>query len=180
MRNTNSRDFPVSDNFPMLETVGYCAGENPLMRMGESFLSEADSSSMIVFIFGLNIWYYYCPMTKDKVRIYIKPTCTTCRKALRVLREKGADFEAINYYEKPFSKKGLTELIKKLNFAPKDLLRKNEKIYKELRLSHKDLSHSEIIDLMIKHPDLIQRPIVDGKGKVMLARPAEEIKRILE
>ena len=118
-------------------------------------------------------------MTKDKVRIYIKPTCTTCRKALRILNEEGSDFEAINYYEKPFSKKGLTELIKKLNIPPKDLLRRNEKIYKELGLSHKDLSDSEIIDLMIKHPDLIQRPIVDGKGNVMLARPAEEIKKVL-
>ena len=118
-------------------------------------------------------------MTKDRVRIYIKPTCTTCRKALTILNEEGTDFEAINYYEKPFSKKGLTELIKKLNIPPKDLLRRNEKIYKELGLSRKDLSDSEIIDLMIKHPDLIQRPIVDGKGNVMLARPAEEIKKVL-
>jgi arsenate reductase len=58
-------------------------------------------------------------------------------------------------------------------------LRKKEKAYKELGLSNRDLSDSEIIDLMIKHPDLIQRPIVDGKGKVILARPAEEIKKIL-
>jgi arsenate reductase len=149
------------------------------MKMGESFPSQADSSTQIGFIFCLNIWYYYCPMTKDKLRIYIKPTCTTCRKALGILREKGSDFEAINYYEKPFSKMGLTELIKKLNITPKDLLRKNEKIYKELGLSHKDLSDSAIIDLMIKHPDLIQRPIVDGKGKVILARPAEEVKKVL-
>jgi arsenate reductase len=118
-------------------------------------------------------------MTKDKVRIYIKPTCTTCRKALGILREKGSDFEAINYYEDPFSKKGLTELIKKLSITPRDLLRKNEKIYKELGLAHKYLSDSQLIDLMIQHPDLIQRPIVDAKGKVILARPAEEIKKIL-
>jgi arsenate reductase len=150
------------------------------MMMDEVFLSREDSSIKIDFIFCLNVWYYYCPMKKDKLRIYIKPTCTTCRKALRILNEKGADFEAINYYEEPFSKKGLTQLIKKLNIAPKDLLRKNEKIYKELGLSQKSLSDSQWIDLMIKHPDLIQRPIVDGKGKVILARPAEEIKKILK
>jgi arsenate reductase len=150
------------------------------MVVAEVFLSREDSSIKIDFMFCLNIWYYYCPMTEDKLRIYIKPTCTTCRKALRILNEKRTDFEAINYYEKPFSKKGLTELIKKLNISPKDLLRKNEKIYKDLNLSHKDLSDSQIIDLMIKHPDLIQRPIVDGKGKVILARPAEEIKKILK
>lgn len=68
-------------------------------------------------------------MTKDKLRIYIKPTCTTCRVALKILNEKGTDFEAINYYEKPFSKRVLTELIGKLNKTPRDLLRKNEKIY---------------------------------------------------
>jgi arsenate reductase (glutaredoxin) len=118
-------------------------------------------------------------MTQDKLRIYIKPTCTTCRNALKILNEKGTAFEAINYYQKPFSKKGLTELIEKLNITPKDLLRKNEKIYREPGLSRRDLSDSEIIDLMIKHPDLIPRPIVDGKGKVILARPAEEIKRML-
>ena len=149
------------------------------MKIGVVFLSRVDSSLKIDFIFCLNIWYYYCPMTEDKLRIYIKPTCTTCRNVLKILSEKGADFEAINYYEKPFSKKGLTELINKLNISPKDLLRKNEKVYKDLGLSNRDLSDSEIIDLMIKHPDLIQRPIVDGKGKVILARPAEAIKKIL-
>ena len=118
-------------------------------------------------------------MTEPKLRIYIKPTCTTCRKAIKILNEEGTDFEAINYYEKPFSKKGLTELIKKLNIAPKDLLRRNEKIYKDLGISSKELSESGIIDLMIKHPDLIQRPIVDRKGKVILARPAEEVKKVL-
>jgi len=118
-------------------------------------------------------------MTEDKLRVYIKPTCTTCRNVLKILNEKGADFEAINYYEKPFSKKGLGELIKRLNITPRDLLRRNEKVYKELGLSNKNLSDSEIIDLMIKHPDLIQRPIVERKGKVILARPAEEIKRVL-
>jgi arsenate reductase len=149
------------------------------MKIGEVFLSRVDSSLKIDFIFCLNIWYYYCPMTEDKLRIYIKPTCTTCRNVLKILSEKGADFEAINYYEKPFSKKRLTELIKKLDISPKDLLRKKEKAYKELGLSNRDLSDSEVIDLMIKHPDLIQRPIVDGKGKVILARPAEAIKKIL-
>lgn len=155
------------------------AAESSSMKVVESFLSQADSGTKIVFIFCLNIWYYYSPMTKDKIRIYIKPTCTTCRKALTILNEEGSEFEAIDYYKKPFSKKGLTGLIKKLNLTPKDLLRKNEGVFKELGLSHKELSDSEIIDLMIKHPDLIQRPIVDRKGKVLLARPAEELKKVL-
>ncbi len=119
-------------------------------------------------------------MKKEKVRLYIKPTCTTCRKAMKILNEKGKDFEAINYYEKPFTKKRLTDLIKRLNIPPKDLLRKKENVYKELGLAKKDLSDSEIIDLMIKYPDLIQRPIVESSGRVLLARPAEEINKILK
>jgi len=111
-------------------------------------------------------------MKEDEVKIYIKPTCTTCRKALKILNEKGKDFEAINYYEKPFTRKKLAELIKKLNTPPKELLRKKD--------AKKDLSDSEVIDLMIKYPDLIQRPIVESSGRVLLARPAEEINKILK
>ena len=118
-------------------------------------------------------------MSKDKITIYIKPTCTTVRKALKILREKGAEFDPVNYYETPFSKRKLTELIKKLGVPPRELLRKNEKIYKELGLSKKELKDSQVIDLMIKHPDLLQRPITVKGNKVILARPAEEIEKFL-
>ena len=59
------------------------------------------------------------------------------------------------------------------------MLRKNESIYRELGLSKKELSDPQIIDLMIKHPDLIQRPIVVKGNEVVLARPAEEIEKLL-
>ena len=118
-------------------------------------------------------------MSKDKITIYIKPTCTTVRKALKILREKSAEFDPVNYYETPFSKRKLTELIKKLGVQPRELLRKNEKIYKELGLSKKELKDSQVIDLMIKHPDLLQRPIAVKGDKVILARPAEEIEKFL-
>ena len=118
-------------------------------------------------------------MSKDNITIYIKPTCTTCRKALKILREGETDFDSINYFEEPLTKSTLTKLVKSLGIPPRDLLRKNEKIYKELGLSKKELSDSEIIDLMVKHPDLIQRPIVIKGKEVILARPAEEIERLL-
>jgi len=118
-------------------------------------------------------------MSKNKITIYVKPTCTTCRKTLKILREGGSEFDTVNYFEKSLSRKKLTELIKKLAVPPRDLLRKNEKVYKELGLSKKELSDSEIIDLMVKHPDLIQRPIVVKGDRVILARPAEEIGKLL-
>ena len=118
-------------------------------------------------------------MSKDKITIYIKPTCTTVRKALKILRESGVGFDPVNYYETPLTKRKLTELVKKLGIPPRELLRKNEKIYKELGLAKKELKDSEIIDLMIEHPDLLQRPIAVKGDKVILARPAEEIESLL-
>ena len=115
----------------------------------------------------------------EKITIYVKPTCTTCRKVLKILRETDTDFDSINYFEEPINKKTLTKLVMQLGIPPKELLRKNEAIYKELGLSKKELSDSEIIDLMIKHPDLIQRPIVVKDKEVILARPAEEIEKLI-
>jgi len=78
-----------------------------------------------------------------------------------------------------YQKKTLTQLVKSLGITPRDLLRKNEKIYKELGLSKKELSDSQILELMVKHPDLIQRPIVVKGSEVLLARPAEDVNQIL-
>ncbi|MEE9239336.1 MAG: arsenate reductase (glutaredoxin) [Thermodesulfobacteriota bacterium] len=118
-------------------------------------------------------------MSKEKITIYVKPTCTTCRKVLKILRESEADFDSVNYFEEPLSKKTLTQLVKSLGITPRDLLRKNESIYRELGLSKKELSDSQIIELMVKHPDLLQRPIVIKGKEVVLARPAEEIEKLL-
>ncbi|MEM7008460.1 MAG: arsenate reductase (glutaredoxin) [Thermodesulfobacteriota bacterium] len=118
-------------------------------------------------------------MGKQKITIYQKPTCTTCRKVLKILRESGTDFDSVNYFEQPFNKKTLTSLIKSLGIPPKNLLRKNEAIYKELGLSKKELTDSEIINLMIEHPNLIQRPIVVKDNEVILSRPAEKIQKFI-
>jgi arsenate reductase len=62
---------------------------------------------------------------------------------------------------------------------PRDLLRTNETVYKQLGLGARELSDAEIVDLMVQHPDLIQRPIVEKGGRAILARPAERLKEIL-
>ena len=114
-----------------------------------------------------------------KITIYQKPTCTTCREVYSVLKESGVDFEAVNYYLTPIPKKKLKELVNKMGIRVSELLRKKEPIYKELKLEGKPLSEDEWIDVMVKHPDLIQRPIVEKGAKAILARPAERIKEIL-
>ena len=114
-----------------------------------------------------------------KIIIYQKPTCTTCREVYGVLKESGVDFDAVNYYLDPLPKTKLKELLKKMGMPAAGLLRKKEDVYKELKLDKKKLSDDEIVDLMVKHPDLIQRPIVEKGSKAILARPAEKIKEIL-
>ncbi len=114
-----------------------------------------------------------------KMTIYQKPTCTTCRQALQILKDSGHPFESINYYETPFTKARLKGLLKKAGLKARDVLRTKEEIYKTLGLAKKDLSEDDLLDLMIKHPDLVQRPIVEKGETVILARPADAVKDLL-
>lgn len=113
------------------------------------------------------------------ITIYHKPTCTTCRQAVQLLKDSGASFTAINYYERSFTKTQLKTLLKKAGLSPQDILRTKEDLYRELGLAKKQLSDDELLDLMVKHPDLIQRPIVEKGDQAMLARPADSIKKLL-
>ena len=88
-------------------------------------------------------------------------------------------FEKVNYYIEPLSEKKLRELVKKMGIKPRELLRKGEAVYRELGLGKKDFSDDEIIGLMAKHPDLIQRPIVERGNRAVLGRPTENIKTLL-
>lgn len=115
----------------------------------------------------------------SQITVYQKPTCTTCRQVYVALKESGVDFAAVDYYLEPISKTKLKELIKKMGISAKELLRTKESVYQELKLSEKSLSDDQIIDLMVKYPDLIQRPIVEKGAKAILARPAEKLKEIL-
>lgn len=113
------------------------------------------------------------------ITIYKKPTCTTCRQAVQVLKDSGKPYTAINYYERPFTKTQLKTLLKKAGLSPRDVLRTKEEIYQELGLGKKQLSDDELLDVMVKHPDLIQRPIVEKGDQAILARPADSIKTLL-
>lgn len=97
----------------------------------------------------------------------------------KLLRESGIPFDKVNYYVEPLTKKKLTELIRKMNLKPRDLLRKSEPIYKELGLASGDFTDAELIGLMVEHPDLLQRPIVERGDRAVLGRPTENVKELL-
>ena len=115
----------------------------------------------------------------DDIIVYEKPTCTKCREMDRFLRESSVDFSRINYYLEPLSGKKLRQLIKKMGIKPRELLRTSEPIYRELALGKKELTDDEIIALMVKHPDLIQRPIVERGDRAVLGRPTENVRALL-
>ena len=114
-----------------------------------------------------------------KIVVYQKPTCTTCRQVYNALKESGIDFDAVDYYTDPIPKTKLKELLRKMGMNASDLLRTKEPIYKTLKLADRDLKDDELVDLMVKHPDLIQRPIVEKGSRAILARPAERLKEIV-
>jgi arsenate reductase len=97
----------------------------------------------------------------------------------KFLRERGVDFSKVNYYIEPLTKKKLTELIAKMNISPRDLLRKSEPVYRELGLATKDHTDAQLISLMVEHPDLMQRPIVERGDRAVLGRPTENVEELL-
>lgn len=114
------------------------------------------------------------------LKIYHKPTCSTSRKALKILEEKGVEFDVVKYYEERFSKNKLKNLLKKMNIEPADLLRKKEKAYKELDLKNKKYTKDELIGFMVENPDLIERPILEKGEKAVLGRPLENVEDFIK
>ncbi|HNB21080.1 MAG TPA: arsenate reductase (glutaredoxin) [Candidatus Melainabacteria bacterium] len=117
---------------------------------------------------------------KEKITVYEKPTCSKCREVDKILREAGADYEKINYYVEPLSQAKLTDLLRKMGIPARDLLRTSESTYKDLGLAKSELSDKELIALMVKHPELMQRPIVERGDRAVLGRPVENIRPLLK
>jgi arsenate reductase len=117
---------------------------------------------------------------KDKITVYEKPTCTKCRELNKVLQERALDFQKVNYYLEPLTAFKLKELLSKMQMSARQLLRASEPIYRELGLSKSTHCDEELIALMIKHPDLIQRPIVERGSQAVLCRPVENIKALIK
>ncbi|MCP4934030.1 MAG: arsenate reductase (glutaredoxin) [bacterium] len=113
------------------------------------------------------------------VKIYHNPRCSTCRQTMTLLDENGVEPEVIEYLETPPSEAELKEILDMLGIKPRDLMRKKEKIYKELELSDESLPDHALIMAMVNHPHLIERPIVVKDGKAAVGRPPKLVLDIL-
>src|SRR5579885_2186854 len=96
-----------------------------------------------------------------KITIYQKPTCTTCRQVYAALKESGVEMESVDYFLEPLPEAKLKELVRKMGIQAAELLREKEEIYKKLKLGDKEIPDAEAIRLMVQHPELMQRPIVE-------------------
>ncbi len=113
------------------------------------------------------------------VTIYHNPRCAKSRVTLQLLRERDIEPTIIEYLKTPPSAAELKALLKKLNRSARELLRDKESLYKTLQLADPTLSETAIISAMVKHPVLIERPIVVHGAKARLGRPPEAVLDIL-
>lgn len=113
------------------------------------------------------------------ITIYHNPACGTSRNTLAMIRQSGEDPQVIEYLKTPPSRESLAELIAAMGMAPRDLLREKGTPYAELGLADPKWSDDEILDFMLAHPILINRPIVASPLGVVLARPSEKVLDIL-
>ena len=114
-----------------------------------------------------------------KATIYHNPTCGTSRKTLEILHNEGADVTVIEYLKAPPSRDELKRLYERAGISPKQGLRGKEELAEQLGLNRPDVSDDEILDAMMEHPILIQRPLVETEKGARLCRPQDEVRAIL-
>lgn len=115
-----------------------------------------------------------------KPLIFHNPNCGTSRNTLAIMKASGEQPEVVEYLKNPLSRDELVELLAKMNLSPRELLRSKEAINDELGLDNPELSDDEIIDAMIAHPILINRPIVVTNKGAALCRPSERVFELLD
>ena len=113
------------------------------------------------------------------VTIYHNPRCSKSRQTLELLRGRGLEPEIIEYLKNPPDKGEMAEILALLGMGPRDLMRKKEAEYKAKGLDAPDLSDEQLLDALVEHPVLIERPIVLANGKAAIGRPPENVLAII-
>ena len=108
-----------------------------------------------------------------EIIVYEKPTCTTCRKLNKLFEENGIDYRKVNYFIEPLTAEKLRELLRKANVSAFDVVRKNEAVYKDLKIGEV-ADEEKLIELIAENPSILQRPIVEVGSRAVWARPVEK------
>ena len=115
----------------------------------------------------------------SKITIYHNPRCSKSRQTLELLGTHGVEADIVEYLKTPPTSEQLAEILDLLGMEPRELMRTREPEYKDNTLDDPSLSRKQLIQAMVDHPRLIQRPIVLCKGKAALGRPPENVLEIL-
>jgi arsenate reductase len=118
-------------------------------------------------------------MTQDDLTVYEKRTCSTCRNLVKLLQDRGIDFDRVDYMIDPIPRVKLADLVRKMGLRPIDIVRRKEDAWKSLGASSASLDDDAVLDLLVAHPELVQRPIVERGDRAVLARPIENVESIL-
>jgi arsenate reductase len=110
-----------------------------------------------------------------ELTVYEKPTCSTCRKLAALLRERGIDYDAVDYHVTGLTEPQLRDLLARMGAGPRDVLRTREPRAAEVAA----LDDDALIAEMVAHPELVQRPIVVRGERAVLARPVERVLELL-
>lgn len=113
------------------------------------------------------------------ITIYHNPRCSKSRQTLQLLTDRGIEPAIVLYLDTPPDKATMAALLRKLGMTARQLLRRGEDAYKAHNLNDTTLSDKQLIDCMVKHPNLIERPIVVNGDKAALGRPPEAVLDIL-
>lgn len=108
--------------------------------------------------------------------VYEKPTCSTCRRAIALLSERGVECERVDYFEEPIGEVRLRELLAKAGLRPRDVVRTREPGSRELDLDDDEAT----LRALVEHPELMQRPIVESGDRVILGRPPERVLELVD
>ena len=114
-----------------------------------------------------------------KATIYHNPMCGTSRKTLEILRDSGFDVWIHEYLKTPPTRDELKRLYDRAGISPRQGLRSKEALAGELKLNRPDVTDDEVLDAMVKHPVLIERPIVETDKGVRLCRPQDVVREII-
>ncbi len=115
----------------------------------------------------------------NTVTIYHNPRCSKSRQTMNLLEQKAITPTVVKYLDTPPDAKTLANILDMLGLEPRELMRKGEAQYTDLKLDNTELSREQLIQAMVEHPRLIERPIVVNGDKAALGRPPEQVLTIL-
>ena len=116
---------------------------------------------------------------RSDVVIYHNPACSTSRKVLGMIRDAGVQPRVIEYLKTPPTRTELLDLLRRMDMKPRDLLRRRGTPYEQLGLGDPGHSDEALVDAILAHPILMERPVVAGPRGVRLCRPAERVHEVL-